>query len=63
MLEDPFFDESLAGIDFSHTASKKSRDEIEDVAFITIDDLDEEYADKALFRYKVIKLVNKRLNL
>ncbi|MGO3669843.1 MAG: hypothetical protein ACTJFQ_16425, partial [Vreelandella alkaliphila] len=62
MLEDPFFDESLAGIDFSHTANKKSCDEIEDVAFITIDDLDEECADKALFKYKVIKLVNKRLN-
>ncbi|NOG32151.1 hypothetical protein HLB35_11000 [Halomonas sp. TBZ9] len=57
-----FFDESLAGIDFSHTENKKSRDEIEDVAFITIDDLDEECADKALFRYKVIKLVNKKLN-
>ncbi|WP_051690160.1 Mu transposase C-terminal domain-containing protein [Halomonas alkaliantarctica] len=62
MLEDPFFDEFLAGIDFSQAASKKSRDEIEDVAFITIDDLDEECADKALFKYKVIKLVNKRLN-
>ena len=62
MLEGPFFDESLAGIDFPHIESKKSRDEIEDVAFITIDDLDEECVDKALFRYKVIKLVNKKLN-
>ncbi|CAD5260860.1 MULTISPECIES: integrase catalytic domain-containing protein [Halomonadaceae] len=62
MLEDPFFDEFLAGIDFSQAASKKSRDEIEDVAFITIDDLNEDCADKALFKYKVIKLVNKRLN-
>lgn len=60
MLEDLFFDESLSGMDFSHTANKKSCDEIEDVAFITIDDLDEECADKALFKYKVIKLVNKR---
>lgn len=62
MLKGPFFDEFLAGIDFSHTESKKSRDEIEGVAFITIDDLDEECVDKTLFRYKVIKLVNKKLN-
>ncbi|CAM4159756.1 Mu transposase C-terminal domain-containing protein [Vreelandella rituensis] len=61
MSDDTLFDEFTLEPSIPCKENFKKNDGVEDVAFITIDDLDEKFVKKALFRYKVISLVKKRI--
>lgn len=62
MSEDIFSDEFTLDAGSSFMENKKKHDDVDDVAFKTIDDIDEKHVKKALFRYEVLRLIKKRID-